>query len=109
MLTVAMRSSRVWFSQSRSNVTVGWIAYQGLPTASRRNWQDLRGIGVCQRFSTKVKTTRLTVGEGDECSNVVYKIFLRYGARELHGTLSNQPSLGPELIGERAKVSGVSL
>ena len=39
----------------------------------------------------------------------MYELGLRYGAREFHGPLSDQPSLGPELISERVKVPRVPM
>ena len=39
----------------------------------------------------------------------MYKLCLRDRAWELHRSLGNKPSLGPELIGERAKVSRVPM
>ena len=109
MLTVTMRSSVVRFTQHGSSMIVREIAYRESPTASRRNWLDLHGIGTRQQLSTDPEVKRLTVRKRDKCGSVVYELCLRYGTRELHRTLNNHPSLGPELIGEGAKVSGVPM
>jgi hypothetical protein len=56
------------------------------------------------------KTKRLTGGEWDKRSSVVYEIRLLNGTgREFYRPLSNQPPFGPELIRERAEVPWVPM
>ena len=76
--------------------------------ASLRNWLDLQGAD-CQKPVANLQGKGLTVGERDERGSVVYKLRLRDGTWELHRPLGDKPSLGPELIGERAKVSRVPM
>ena len=52
----------------------------------------------------RTKGIVFTVREWDEGCGLMYELYLRYGTGELHRTLSNQPSFGPELVGKWAKI-----
>lgn len=108
MPIVAMRSSEFTPAQYNSSVIVGKIIPRianGFPT-------QLVGpvrIGMRQKLSPNLQPIRLTIGEWNKSSSIVYEICLLYGTRELHRTLVNQPSLGPKLIAQGAKVSRVPM
>ena len=107
MLTVAIRSSRpIYSAQLKRGCWVGHTENcQRLPDAI--GWAYAKGMR--QKLSSNLQPKRPTVGEWDECSNVVYELCLLYRIREVHRPLSDQPSLGPELVGERVEVPRVPM
>ena len=106
MLIVAMRISRERSTQRHSGVKVR-KSYRELPMASRRNWLDLQGdlSNAFPNFQVKGPT----VGERDKRKSIVFELCLRDRTWKLHRPLGNKPSLGPEHIGERAKVPRVPM
>ena len=66
-------------------------------------------VGFTKNNFSNLQVNELTEGKRDKRSSVVCELCLRNGARELHRPLSNKPTLGPELIRERAEVSRVSM